>query len=316
MTSKQESKFGMYLATSGFCDANASFTTALPNFTANLTALKSTCTQLQSIAEQQKISKTGITANKNQLRRQLVVMAGDNARKLKAYGKFTNNQTLIGEIDFSESDFKKASDTALKDLAQIVYDRAQSNVASLASYGISTITQTALLAAINGYNATLAAPRIGITVTSQATKQLSALFATADGLLASMDAAVEIIRLTQVNFYNGYKSARKIIRTAGAGLAVKGVVMDTVTGAGLKGATVTLTPTASPSLMKAASSPSANVKVATHSKKTADKGGFRIKSLAEGTYEMTVSKVGYATQTLTVNVNDGEMTTVDVALEK
>jgi Carboxypeptidase regulatory-like domain len=317
MTNYQESKFSMYLATTGFCDANGSFTSALPNFTTNLTALKSTCTQIQSIGEQQKIVKTGITDNKNQLKSQVIALAVDNARKLIAYAKFTNNQTLMAEIHYTDSDFKRSSDSGVKDLAQIIYDRAQSNVASLATYGISTITQTALLTAINNYNATLAAPRIGITVTSQNTKQLATLFGSADALISNMDAAVEIIRVSQPNFYHGYRSARKVISSGKSMLSVRGVVTDATNGTTIKGATVIFQPLTNEPMMKAisTSSPSSNKSTGV-SKKTAEKGGFRIKSLPAGNYQVTIKKMGYADQTMTVSVNDGEMSVVNVEMVK
>ena len=51
-------------------------------------------------------------------------------------------------------------------------------------------------------------------------------------------------------------------------------------------------------------------------KKTAEKGGFNIKSLATGTYQVTSKKVGYADQVVTISVNDGEMTELKISLEK
>jgi hypothetical protein len=49
-------------------------------------------------------------------------------------------------------------------------------------------------------------------------------------------------------------------------------------------------------------------------KKTAERGGFKVKSLASGTYQVTLKKVGYTDQVVTVNVNDGEMTELNVSL--
>ena len=52
------------------------------------------------------------------------------------------------------------------------------------------------------------------------------------------------------------------------------------------------------------------------SKTTAAKGGFNIKSIAAGTNNVSFKKVGYAEQVITVNVNDGEITVVEVKLNK
>lgn len=228
----------MYLAERDFCKSNAAITADLPNFTTNLTTLENTILQIQSVAEQQKIDKKGGTVSKTQLAASLITIAADNARKLTAFAKFSNNQILLGEVHISESSFKNFSDTDLKDYAQIIYDRAQSNIAWLTSYGITETTQAVFLAAINAYNTVLEAPRVNTTITSQATKQLVVLFETADAALANMDAAVEIIRLSQPNFYNGYRSARKIVNTGIGYLAVKGTVTDAVSGEPLKGVTI------------------------------------------------------------------------------
>ena len=41
-----------------------------------------------------------------------------------------------------------------------------------------------------------------------------------------------------------------------------------------------------------------------------------IKTLAEGTYQVTITKLGYKEQTVTVNVSDGEMSVLDIKLDK
>ncbi len=51
-------------------------------------------------------------------------------------------------------------------------------------------------------------------------------------------------------------------------------------------------------------------------KKTAEKGGFNIKGLATGTYQVTLKKAGYADQVATISVSDGEMTELKISLEK
>ena len=66
-------------------------------------------------------------------------MTADYARKLGTYAKFTNNTTLAQEVKFTESKLRQVADTAVKDFGQLVYNRAQLIVASLATYGIYTV---------------------------------------------------------------------------------------------------------------------------------------------------------------------------------
>jgi hypothetical protein len=317
MTREQESRLSMYLAAALFCDNNATLTATLPNFTANLTTLKSTITQIQSIGEQQKFDKTGVTESKSQLKATLITLASDNARKLKAFAKFTNNITLYAEVNFTASDFQRYSDTALKDYAQIVYDRAQANVAALGTYGITAATQTTLLNAINTYNAAIATPRVGTAVKSQATKQLVMLFDTANTAIANMDAAVEIIRLTQTNFYNGYRTARKMVSTGSSSLMVKGFVTDAQTGEPIRGVTITFSPNGEDEAQKSTAN---NLKTSKDeillTKRTAKKGGFKVKSITEGVYKVTIAKNGYKEQVVTLAITDGEMSDLNIELEK
>lgn len=310
MTNQQESRLSMYLTFRDFQASYTAITNPLPNYTTNSTTFVNTIPQIQAIAEQQKISKKGITDIKNNLKETLIVMTADYARKLGVYAKFTNNATLAQEVKFSESKLRQIADTAVKDYAQIVYDRAQTNVAALATYGITAATQTTLLNAINAYNASIGKPGVSRNESGQNTKQLEALFKTADAALANMDAAVEIVRLTQVA-YNSYKNARKVIETGIGSLAVKGLVTDAVSGEPLKGVTLSFSLEGNNGLAKAA-------KAATESvvKKTAEKGGFNIKTLPSGMYSVTIKKVGYVDQVVTVAVADGDLTELNVQLSK
>ncbi len=163
MNNYQESKLSMYLVARDYMTANATILTPLPNFATNQTEFQNAITQIQTSGELQNFDKTGIAGSKNQLKQTLVTLAADSSRKLTAYAKFTNNQTLLSENHYSESDLKRRADTNLRDAAQGIYDRAQPIIASLATYGITAATQTALLNAINAFNTAIPKPRLGIT---------------------------------------------------------------------------------------------------------------------------------------------------------
>jgi hypothetical protein len=291
MTNYQESKLSMYLATRDFMTANVTILTALPNFAANQTAFQGAITQIQVNSTLQVFDKTGIAANKSAAKKTLIGLAVDTARKVTAYAKLNNNQTLLMEVNYSESGLKKLPDTTLRDAAQGIYDRTQSNLAALATYGITAAMQTALQNAITAYNTEVPKPRLGITERKQATMLLASLFKTADGALDNIDATVEIVRNTQPNFYNGYKTARKIVVTGAGSLAAKCVVTEAATGNPLPVATVKFVLDGGLVLTK----------------KTAAKGGFVVKTLAAGTYAVSASKPGYKDKELSLYLSEGEM---------
>jgi hypothetical protein len=312
MTNDQESHLNMQLATAKFCEENSSAVSSLPVYSSNLQILFESNLQIQDIAGFQGTGTTGITSNKKQLRLNLNVSASDTARKLASFAKLTDNYILLGEVNYAESDFKKFSDIEVRDKAQFVYEKAQEHLPELPAYGLNEETQLILQNNIGSFSNVIVAPRIGITNKSQATKQLSGLFKTAGKALEKMDAAVEIVKNSEPVFYDGYKSVRKVISKGTGKLAVKGLVTETDNGQPIKGVTVTFTLDGTTAQLKAAS----NDGQAELSKTTAAKGGFNIKSLAAGTYKASFKKMGYAEQVVTVNVNDGELTVVDVKLGK
>lgn len=311
MTNQQESRLSMYLGFKEYQMPYMAITNPLPNYATNSTVFLNTIPQIQAISEQQRIDKSGLTDSKNQLKDALITNVADYSRKLGAFAKFTNNSVLAKEIKFTEGKLRMSSDTAVRDIAQIVYNKAQALLASLASYGISAATQTSLSNAITAYNASIGKPIAGRTEHKLITKQLANLFNVAETALANMDAAVEIVRLTQPAFYAGYKNARKVVVTGSSSLALKGLVTDAISGEPIKGATLSFALEGNQSFARAA-----NEAFETVIKKTALKGRFNIKSLVSGIYRVTVKKVGYSDHEATVAVADDELTEVNIKLNK
>ena len=108
------------------------------------------------------------------------------------------------------------------------------------------------------------------------------------------------------------------ITTSGSGdvitgarkLAVKFKITDSSAGKGLAGALIAFEPINGTVIKsKAGADLVKNVKIASA------KGGLNLKTLPAGTYLITASKEGFMPQTVTVYLNDGELTTVNVALQ-
>ncbi len=310
MTSKQESKLKMYLVVKEFVNLYLSIANALPNFSEFFAAFVSAITQIQTHGEQQKFNKSGLKTSKGELKKILVALAVDASRKLQAYAKYTKNQLLLSETKYPESDLKSAADNALRDIAQGLYDRGQSNLAALEIYGLTAETQTALLNAINAFVESIPKPRLGSNDKKQSTLLLANGYKAADEALDNMDTLVEIVKVSQANFYNGYQSAKKMVATGSGSLTVKGLVNDAITGEALKGVLLSFVLESNAMLAKSAKD------AVTLVKKTAAKGGFNIKSLAAGVYVVTISKYGYADQTVTISVVPGEQTVLNIQLVK
>jgi 5-hydroxyisourate hydrolase-like protein (transthyretin family) len=311
MNNVQENHLKMQLTTAAYCDNTSCSLSTLPAYTTNLTKLFELNTEIKTISELQKTGLSGITNNKNQIRKNLITLGADTARKVNSYAKLNGNLTLAGEVNFTETDLKRCTDLQLRDYQQIIYNKAQEILPLVADYGITEDTQAALLLNINAFNSVLSAPRLGITTKSQATKQLVELFKLSNEALEKLDLAVEIIRLSDVVFYNGYHTARKIIAKGNTKLAVRGTVIEEQNGEPIRGVAVSFVLDGQENGIAKATDNGAQVV-----KKTAAKGGFTIKSLASGIYKVSFKKSGYVEQVVTANVNDGELTVINIALAK
>lgn len=311
MTNKQESYLNMQLTVVSFCNNHSSGGISIPAYATNLNNLAEINGAIQQIAGVQETGTSGIAANKKQLRLNLNNLAADTARRLTTFAKLTDNLILLGEVDYTESDFRNFSDNEVLEQALVIHGKAQLNLSQLVQYGITGDTQTALQNAADAFGSVITAPRLGATAKNQATNQLVVLFKQAAAALVKIDAIVELVKLTDTNFYAGYKSARKLISKGVGKLAVKGTVTDLQTGEPVKGVIIAFMQDGE---MKQAAAATNGEPVVT--KTTAEKGGFTIKSMPAGVYRVSFKKMGYAEQLATVNVNDGEMTLVDVKLNK
>lgn len=303
MTNDQENHLNTQLTVSGFCDNNSCSLNNFPAYTNSLTNLAEINSLINSVSGQQMLGLSGITNNKNQFRNNLIVLGADTSRKLTAYAILNNNLTLAGEVKYTETDLRRSSDLQLRDYVQIVYNKAQDIIEELTDYGITPATQEDLAINISSFNNVISAPRLGITTKSQATKQLAELFKQADITLEKLDAVVEIIRLTDPVFYNGYRSARKIVYKGNTKLSAKGTVTDAQSGEPVKGVVISF-------VLDGQTNGSATELV----KKSAAKGGFMVKSLPVGTYHVSFKKSGYVEQQVTAYINEGDLTVLDVAL--
>lgn len=310
MNLRQDSKLSMYLAVKTFLAMYPTITSTLPNYTPFSAAFIAGVAQIQACSEQQMFNKTGIQLSKIQLKFIVASLAADASRKMQAYARFVNNQVLLKEIKFSESSLKYTTDNELRNNAQGIYDRAQTNITALTPYGVTAATQTALQNAITSFLTAIPSPRIGQTDKKSSTTQLSIAFANTDAALANIDAVVEIVRLSQANFFASYRTVRKVIETGRGSLSVKGLVIDAESGDALKGAQLVFAAQPAEGKLNVAKLTDAIVK------KTADKGGFYIKTLADGMYTVNISKLGYESQEATLAVSGGELSLLEVQLNR
>jgi hypothetical protein len=302
MTSKQESKLKMYLMLKIFLQSNEAVTATLPNFPEFMAALDAAILQIQTNDEQHQYNTKGVTDNKQQSKEALITATADASRKMQAFARYKNNPVLLAETKFTETYLKGISSIELLNSSNGIHTRINTFLPELTGYELTVESQATFKQVINNY-----AEAIPQTRQSQLGKMESNLkvdqgFETGDAATANIDSVVEIVRLSQPNFYQGYKNARKILAQGTGSLQVQGKIIDASTGLPIPDATASFSLSGQTAVVI--------------EKQTAAKGGFNIKSLAEGIYDVTITKVGYQTQTVSATVSWDALCEVDVALVK
>lgn len=312
MTGKQECKLAMQQALREFLTKNREVTVLLPNFSILDGAFGTNLEKIQQVSGNQVINRSGITAKKEQLRVDVALRACDVSHKLVAYATMTNNIILKKEVYYTETDIKKSTNSSLINKALLLHKRATANAQEVEDYGLTTDMLTKFKSAIDNYSLVIPSTRLGKTELKGATSQLSTIFKENDSIIEKFDMLVEVVHTSHPEFFESYKSIRKVINKGKGSLALMARVIDSVTGEPIKGAKLTLVPQ-NGLLTMAASTAHAPKPVV---KKTAEKGIAKKKNMTDGRYIATVEKVGFATETKEVNIVSGEMTVLDIKLSR
>jgi 5-hydroxyisourate hydrolase-like protein (transthyretin family) len=212
----------------------------------------------------------------------------------------------------TKSELYYASAIAARNKAQAIYNAVNPIVASLSTYGVTAAVLTALKSAIDAFAAAIPTPQLSVSDRKELNLKMDRTLDDAELQLSKIDAMVEVVRLTQPVFYSQYKDARRIIISNNS-LSLKGNVLDAETGKALSGVQLNIEPLAEQTSKMAVLS---STKTSSIKRLTAPKGGFRIKNLPQGSYQLKASIPGYADQTITVHIVDGQRSDIDLNLER
>ncbi|MEI8046738.1 MAG: carboxypeptidase regulatory-like domain-containing protein [Bacteroidota bacterium] len=307
MNQLQESKNSTYKTLDELFTANSATVTALPGGDRHVCEFRENCTEIVSLAARQGVDKSGL-ADTKEIKREAAIVAGlDMAKRIVAYATIEESPTLIKEAKVTETELRRLADTKLAPKLMAVVTLATTHAANLVDYGVTAELTTKLGDAITAYAAAVPQPKLGIDETKQVTAALEGFFKKNDLILHKMDALVELEKVGTPVFFQSYKNLRKVVVTGKGTLALKGLVKDAATGEGIPNADVLII-LADDGRIKTGS------ELAKLMKRTAAKGNFTLKTLPEGNYKLTISKLGYVTQVKTINVVDGELCNVVVDL--
>lgn len=207
----------MYLTVKAVCDRNNTTWQPLQAFVDGYADFGTRVTNIQNLAQSQAVDSTGLTADKDQLRKTMALATVEVALATNAYAKKVKNNDLTTKTNVSVSTYMEGRDTLAATNALNIHAAATATLANLAPYGVTAAKLTALKAKIDAYSASLSKPRDAVGSGSTATKQLAAEFDAADAALNDqMDALIPQFAAANPKFVEDYNNARIIVDSGGA----------------------------------------------------------------------------------------------------
>lgn len=295
MDDRQENQVTMIYAVKELLDLNTVVWSGDAPFSASYALLNAQIAIIDVQRPLQLTNTSGAAIDKQTKRITLQDQTFFVANRIRSYAAANNNQTLLLTIKFTRSDLENARDTQLIGIAKLVKDTGTTNLAVLATYGITNAILTNLANANTSFQLVVSQPRVARTVPIAATGALATAIDTSMQLLKTrLDVDVEVFKPTNLTFYNEYQTARIIIDLASNKLALKCNVKD-VNGNAIANVAAIIVGT-------------------TINKKTTAKGNFQLASLAPGNYTITFSKNGLQPISAAISVTAGETTIVNVVM--
>lgn len=216
MKAKQENKLSMYLAVQAVCDRNQSTWQVLQAFVDGYADFGGRVSNIQNLAQSQSVDPTGLSADKDQLRRAMAEAATEVAGGVYAYAKKVKNNDLAAQTNVSVTTFMDGRDTLAATRALNVHAAATANLANLAPYGVTAAKLTALKAKVDAYSASITKPREAVGSGSTATKQMDDEFHAADAVLEDqLDMLMPQFKAANPTFVADYQNARIIVDSGG-----------------------------------------------------------------------------------------------------
>ncbi|RKS02924.1 carboxypeptidase-like regulatory domain-containing protein [Flavobacterium sp. 102] len=296
MNQLQERKRSMYYVVEDFlATVPAAIIASMPEFEAKLVTFTKSVADIRQLSESQTTNRVGYRIVKDDLKLALTRKAIDVATRIKAYAINIDDVVLREEMYQRISNLIKKPDTICADICQYIHGKGSSLLANLSDYGVDNVMLDSLDDSISEYTSYIPKPRAGIVERKQATSEMSQLFASCDVVLKKMDALVNMLQFSDLEFYSTYYSSRKIIRPGYRTIAIRGIVTD-AEGYPLNKVDVAIEDTA-------------------FSRKTTNNGGFEIKDIDSGMYTVIVKKPGYADTRTIVAVTATERTDVSIVME-
>jgi len=193
-------------------NANQAVWSGLPAFVTAAGDLDTQISTIEATRAKQETATTGFTENKRQVKADLIRKLLHIGHATAAYAQTTGDSVLLEKVRYTKTDYERARDMILKDMAQVVYDEASAVSVNLVDYGVQAGDLADLQNLIADYTAVVESPRQAIaerkTATNDLTDQVKEMMNILKGRL---DMLMENFKASNPGFYSDYFNARIIV---------------------------------------------------------------------------------------------------------
>lgn len=310
MHKQQNVQLSMHLNSQMVLNENAGKLETITAYQALKARIDESIADEQSLANSQESRKRNSTAAKIYARTTAVDYVLDLSRKVSAYAIITGNRTLLDKARYNSTTLTRSSDNKLVLIFETMLSLAGDNLQNVLEFGVTEQSLSAGAGLLGNLKSEMQNLLLSNSEQKQLTVQLEKQFRNTNDRLVTLDAMVETMGQSDPVFHRLYRNARRKKRTTSSKLSARGKVFDAVTGLPLPKAKISIVGYNSSKALTSGTELVKNVKIA------GAIGGFQLKSLATGTYLFGVSYAGYAEQEVTVHINEGVLTRVEIPLTK
>lgn len=301
MNIEKNYKLQMYLTVRVLLRSNPAILAKLPNAEEFLTALDAVILEIQTYNARQEAGTKEIKQQRIDAKNALVTAIPENAGKLKAYASYTGDKVLQDFCKKTERTLNAMRDMDLVQYSKTLYEKINGMLEDLEKYHLTADTQAALLKLITDYEAINPEFSKAKSDYDQTKISVDESYAKADAIMVKLDNEMEIVKVSDNAFFNQYKEVRRVVINYDTNMVV-GHILDAETGNGIPNARVSL------SLNDSVNEPIV--------KNSAEKGGLQIKTVTKGIYTVSVTKIGYITQMISITVSGDEQVVFEVRMVK
>jgi len=235
----------MYQAVQTVMDENNSIWQPVTSVADVANKVKSIIVDILELRQIQELNTNGITVNKETLRENLVQSTLKVSRAIVAYATVTKNYQLLGEVNYTKSDFTTARENILYDRAILVHSRAVPLETELAAYLIKPEDIAIIQTLADDFIKAIPEKRVAVSVKKTSTIDLKQKFSDMDAVLKEqLDRMILLFETEKPDFVKQYFTARIIVdlghRTTNHETIVSGIVLDISNDQPITGALVIL----------------------------------------------------------------------------